>query len=51
MAGAVVGKIAGELFSKVMDAIGFGGPDLVGKLDQISNKLVQVQRSLDRLAR
>lgn len=49
VAGAVVGKIAGELFSKVMDAIGLGGPDLVGKLDQISDQLVQVQRSLDRL--
>ena len=26
-----------------------GGPDLVGKLDQISDQLIQVQRSLDRL--
>jgi hypothetical protein len=48
-AGAIVGKIAGELFSKVMEAIGIGGPDLVGKLDQISDQLVEVQRSLDRL--
>jgi hypothetical protein len=49
VAGAVVGKIAGELFSKVMEAIGMGGPDLVGKLDKISDQLVEVQRSLDRL--
>jgi len=49
VAGAVVGKVAGELFSKVMDAIGMGGPDLVGKLDEINNQLVEVQRSLDRL--
>jgi hypothetical protein len=48
-AGAIVGQIAGELFSKVMDAIGMGGPDLVGKLDKISEQLVQVQKSLDRL--
>jgi hypothetical protein len=49
VAGGIVGAIGGQLFSKVMEAIGMGGPDLVGKLDQISDQLVQVQRSLDRL--
>jgi len=48
-AGGIVGAAAGKLFSAVMDAIGLGGPDLVGKLDKISDQLVEVQRSLDRL--
>ena len=39
----------GKVFSEVMDAIGMGGPDLVGKLDKISTQLVDVQKSLDRL--
>ncbi len=49
VAGGIVGAAAGKLFSEVMDAIGLGGPDLVARLDQISNQLVEVQRSLDRL--
>lgn len=49
VAGGIVGAAAGKVFSEVMDAIGLGGPDLVGKLDRISDQLVQVQRSLDRL--
>ena len=32
-----------------MTVIGLGGPDLVGRLDQISDQLVQVQKSLDKL--
>ncbi|HEY0726710.1 MAG TPA: hypothetical protein VGD38_01490, partial [Pyrinomonadaceae bacterium] len=39
----------GKVFSEVMDAIGMGGPNLVEKLDKISEQLVQVQKSLDRL--
>jgi len=49
VAGAIVGGIAGKLFDKVLEAIGMGGPDLATKLDKISDQLVQVQRSLDRL--
>ena len=49
VAGGIVGAAAGKLFSEVMDAIGMGGPDLVVKLDQISNQITEVQRSLDRL--
>ena len=49
VAGGIVSAVAGKLFGEVMNAIGMGGPDLVGKLDKISNQLVQVQQSLDRL--
>jgi hypothetical protein len=49
IAGAIVGNVAGKLFEEVLDAIGLGGPDMVGKLDHISDQLVEVQRSLDRL--
>lgn len=49
MAGGIIGAAAGKLFNEVMEAIGVGGPDLVAKLDKISDQLVQVQRSLDRL--
>jgi hypothetical protein len=49
IAGGIVGAAAGKLFGEVMNAIGLGGPDLVGKLDKISDQLVQVQQSLDRL--
>lgn len=48
-AAGIVGAAAGMVFNEFMDAIGLGGPDLVGKLDQISNQLTEVQRSLDRL--
>jgi len=47
--GGIAGAIGGSIFSSVMDAIGMGGPDLVGKLDLISEQLVQVQKTLDRL--
>ena len=49
VAGGIIGAVAGKLFSEVMTAIGLGGPDLVGRLDHISNQLLQVQQSLDRL--
>lgn len=49
VAGGIVSAVAGKLFSEVMSVIGMGGPDLVGKLDKISDQLVQVQQSLDRL--
>lgn len=48
-AGGLVSAAMGKVFSEVMDAIGMGGPDLVGKLDKISTQLVDVQKSLDRL--
>lgn len=48
-AGGLVSAAVGKVFSEVMDAIGLGGPDMVGKLDKISDQLVQVQKSLDRL--
>ena len=48
-AGGLVSAAVGKVFSEVMDAIGMGGPDLVGKLDKIGEQLVQVQKSLDRL--
>lgn len=48
-AGGLVSAAMGKVFSEVMDAIGLGGPDLVTRLDKISDQLVQVQRSLDRL--
>ncbi|HEU4767971.1 MAG TPA: hypothetical protein VFS77_11370 [Pyrinomonadaceae bacterium] len=47
--GAIVGNIAGKLFDEALKLIGLGGPDLVAKLDKISDQLVEVQRSLDRL--
>jgi hypothetical protein len=48
-AGGLVSAAMGKVFSEVMDAIGMGGPNLVEKLDKISEQLVQVQKSLDRL--
>jgi hypothetical protein len=48
-AGGLVSAAVGKAFSEVMELIGMGGPDLAGKLDQISDQLVAVQRSLDRL--
>ena len=47
--GAVVGNIAGKLFEEALKLVGLGQPDLVAKLDKITNQLVEVQRSLDRL--
>ncbi len=48
-ASGIVGSAAGMLFQEFLSAVGLGGPDLVGKLDEISNKLSEVQRSLERL--
>ncbi len=49
IASGIVGSIGGEIFSSVMKAIGMGGPDLVEKLDKISDQHKDVQRSIDRL--
>ena len=48
-AGGIVSAAMGKVFGEVMDLIGLGGPDLAKKLDQISDQLVQVQKSLDQL--
>jgi len=48
-ASGIVGAAAGMLFQEFLGAVGAGGPDLVGKLDVISDKLTEVQRSLDRV--
>lgn len=48
-AGGLLSAAMGKVFGEVMDAIGMGGPNLVEKLDKISDQLVQVQKSLDRL--
>lgn len=48
-ASGIVGAAAGMLFQEFLGAVGMGGPDLAGKLDIISDKLTEVQRSLDRV--
>jgi hypothetical protein len=48
-ASGIVGSAAGMLFQEFLGAVGLGGPNLVAKLDEISNKITEVQRSLDRL--
>lgn len=48
-ASGIVGAAAGMLFQEFLGAVGMGGPDLAGKLDVISDKLTEVQRSLDRV--
>lgn len=49
LASGIVGAAGGMLFGLALDAIGLGGPDLAGKLDEISKKLDQVQKTVNEI--
>ena len=49
LASGIVSAIGGKLFGEALSAIGLGGPDLAGMLEDVTNRLIVIDRTMNEI--